>query len=800
MVDIEDGFELGRYSDISKNEVQVKIRGFKLHIYTNIAKCYVICANLATLENCIRPFCAPYLGAWGRDIDMVTIIVCDDIIFNNLGWMVHIFSILTGYSVTCIYIYIYLFICLFICIEVSKFYMLSELLEKTEITSTLQKEETASYHMLAQWKEREGPRERLRDKDGYRIRAAGVCVTGSGKDTMVLLVSGGKEGGKWVVPGGGVEQNECPEEAARRELEEEAGVKARTIEVIGLFQVRNLIIFTSVHNDVPLCGPGIFELLEDSSKLSFSSSMKDHVVALPTVNEQINITIFENNTGVFQPIRCFLRLETCPNCILNIKYRSPTEIISEQNLKMVGICRFFFNFVFKYHAATSLSLIHVLIYYLSKKEQILHSIYSTRKHLFGIFHSGFKIFFINIVFEYPYAYPRSLEKKYSLINQDQKGFVRLIFDDFQVHFQSELQIFDSDGLELINTRKSNRRPPAIISSGNQLIVEFKAHDFTQVVGFRARYEFVDDQNWPQKPNSRESDCDGFLEGYGGEIKMDENIHVLNTYVDCIWIIGRLPHMAQTFDKIYLKAEDFRLKGVDLNLEIREGASSVSDRVLLLFNSQTRNQLEHKQPRHGFTTGLTMPAFYIRLRGYLMSTNGLKIVYSHFYHWATSLCPDIDEFHCDNARCIKANLRCDDVNHCGDLSDEQCQRPLNEFKQSGTDLSGVLALLLGICGLIILLISTTVVMGRFYRRRINTQFRANESSYSPNSFSSDVIPTIQTVGERRFYVVPENQISVIEAPPSYSDALKHPAVPSLQRSGYANQGFTRISENPPGLKM
>ncbi|KAK6032239.1 hydrolase, NUDIX family [Ostertagia ostertagi] len=61
-------------------------------------------------------------------------------------------------------------------------------------------------------------------------------MRGRGKDAMVLLVSGGKEGGKWVIPGGGIEQNECAEEAARRELEEEAGVKARAVEVIGLFQ------------------------------------------------------------------------------------------------------------------------------------------------------------------------------------------------------------------------------------------------------------------------------------------------------------------------------------------------------------------------------------------------------------------------------------------------------------------------------------------------------------------------------------------------------------------------------------
>lgn len=48
------------------------------------------------------------------------------------------------------------------------------------------------------------------------------------------------------------------------------------------------------------------------------------------------------------------------------------------------------------------------------------------------------------------------------------------------------------------------------------------------------------------------DCDEFLEGYGGEVKMDGNQQLINTYVDCIWIIGRFPHMARTFDRIYLK--------------------------------------------------------------------------------------------------------------------------------------------------------------------------------------------------------------------------------------------------------
>ena len=69
---------------------------------------------------------------------------------------------------------------------------------------------------------------------------------------MVLLVSGGKNHEKWAIPGylilfgslikafsgGGVEKDENHEEAAARELEEEAGVRAEVIERLGVFQVR----------------------------------------------------------------------------------------------------------------------------------------------------------------------------------------------------------------------------------------------------------------------------------------------------------------------------------------------------------------------------------------------------------------------------------------------------------------------------------------------------------------------------------------------------------------------------------
>jgi hypothetical protein len=54
-----------------------------------------------------------------------------------------------------------------------------------------------------------------------------------------------------------------------------------------------------------------------------------------------------------------------------------------------------------------------------------------------------------------------------------------------------------------------------------------------------------------------------------------------------------------------------------------------------------------------------------------------------------------------------------------------------------------------------------------------------------SYESDLAASIHTVGERRFYVLPENQIRVFEAPPTYSDALKHPSVSSYTNGGFAD---------------
>ena len=52
------------------------------------------------------------------------------------------------------------------------------------------------------------------------------------------------------------------------------------------------------------------------------------------------------------------------------------------------------------------------------------------------------------------------------------------------------------------------------------------------------------------------------------------------------------------------------------------------------------------------------------------------------------------------------------------------------------------------------------------------------------------PSIQRVGDRRFYVMPETEVSIFEAPPTYDDALKHPSVPPSARS-FADVPITAI---------
>ena len=64
------------------------------------------------------------------------------------------------------------------------------------------------------------------------INKAQIAAIGVRHGTKILMGKR-KDTGKWTMPGGHVEFNEEPHEAAKRELFEEAGLKARGIKPIG---------------------------------------------------------------------------------------------------------------------------------------------------------------------------------------------------------------------------------------------------------------------------------------------------------------------------------------------------------------------------------------------------------------------------------------------------------------------------------------------------------------------------------------------------------------------------------------
>ncbi|KAK6107249.1 NUDIX domain family protein [Brugia pahangi] len=86
------------------------------------------------------------------------------------------------------------------------------------------------------WLMRKNNGERLRDAEGFRLRAAGICTRGEGNSREILLVTGGKDDGRWIIPGGGIEKNENESDAALREVFEEAGVKAEILTRVGEFR------------------------------------------------------------------------------------------------------------------------------------------------------------------------------------------------------------------------------------------------------------------------------------------------------------------------------------------------------------------------------------------------------------------------------------------------------------------------------------------------------------------------------------------------------------------------------------
>ncbi|KAK0422403.1 hypothetical protein QR680_007551 [Steinernema hermaphroditum] len=600
----------------------------------------------------------------------------------------------------------------------------------------------------------------------------------------------------------------------------------------------NLKIFDFAETSIPICS---LEALSSPSHLPAK-----HVAALPTLGQTSSFSLLPNGNlsavADGRHLQCILQLETCVNCLLSVQYATPRGFLSDLDSKLISKCdetpssnEPCFNLEFlepksdqngvrrllDYYTRTSIwdfpgrstlnSTTSAITIRLFMKNVILKQ--KLMNYLDALF--PFKItVFENIEVltgssrpteqesaigfiqspRFPDAYPRNIQKNFTIVNRNPKGFVRLVFDDFHMHFQSEMRILDSDFTELFNSRSDYRRPPALSSKADRLFVIFASHDFSQLIGFRAKYEFVDDKEWPEQPTY--IDCDRHFESHGGVVSMTNYDELVHTHIDCVFLVGKFPSMSSTFDHIYLKVEEFHMQGYGMKLEVHDGMTSTSERLLFLMDAQSRSQLALKQPTTGYSSSdHTMPAFYVRLRGYLTSTSGLSIVYSQFYRWSTALCPGNGEFHCENARCIKTTLRCDTINHCGDGSDEVCSVSDDIYEHSNdNEIAGIITVVIGACLLLLLILLLLAILTRVYRNKLVFRLRREVSQLQrtpPTETDITTGPSMQTVGDRRFYVLPENQISVIEAPPTYDDALKHPSVlTGYPTPAYANPSYAQ----------
>ncbi|KAH8019120.1 hypothetical protein HPB51_016758 [Rhipicephalus microplus] len=224
---------------------------------------------------------------------------------------------------------------------------------------------------------------------------------------------------------------------------------------------------------------------------------------------------------------------------------------------------------------------------------------------------------------FPVAYPSDYGVEHTMRNLDSRGFVQLVFTDFQISPWSYVELINSNGSRLDVFNGNTFRPPIVTSDGPVMVLRFRANDEYPDAGFRAKYTFV---NYPEKYwfNKPSTDCGGVVEDLGGAITMMNMANPGYTRnFDCIWLLrSETTYAYETH--ISVRVAQFEEMGQDSSLEIRQGLTSLS----FLLESLTGQQ-SHKTPQGQEYIISASVGFYIRLQGSFSNKSRLAIVYSTF---------------------------------------------------------------------------------------------------------------------------------------------------------------------------
>ncbi|XP_012936420.1 uncharacterized protein LOC101857100 [Aplysia californica] len=298
---------------------------------------------------------------------------------------------------------------------------------------------------------------------------------------------------------------------------------------------------------------------------------------------------------------------------------------------------------------------------------------------------------------FPHGYALNGEAfTFMIQNLDPYGYVRLTFDDWDIAPESKIKVYDgfSEGSSHVTLERFRR--PVIVSESNTLVLVLSTgtqkDDCCYHSGFKARYQFVSERQWKERPDVSCSETHP-LQG-GGTLSFTRSSNTGSLFYDCVWLIKRYNRL-NTADAVVLRLIEVLLGdgwlkyGKRNSLEIRHGVTSEAP-LLARYTARNLTDIE---------MSITAPrGLYIRLRGGFYTTDKLSFMYTAVKNVTLGGegCPGYFDYLCHNLLCIDQELMCDGDDHCGDGSDESplldCTVSLGSTQASRPPCDGVV-----VCG-------------------------------------------------------------------------------------------------------